>query len=387
MPSPDLIHVLIVDDSRIFRSELETAFAEIPGTLVVGSVFSGEKAIEFLDKNHVDLITLDIAMPGMSGIECLRKIRERKFLGRTGRRVEALLLSAMTTQGARCTVEGLELGAYDYLLKPEGPSQTENRSLLRKHLAEKLRPLRDRSGNAVLAKLLQSVRAKESGAQISGSDNPIPLNKAMAPRRPSSDVQAIVIGASTGGPEALASLLPALASQTKVPIFIVQHNLQNFNEYLGESLSRRLPRKVVVPDRKLEVVGGEVYLAKGGQHMLVSKVGDGVFVQLSDAPPENQFKPSVDVLFRSASTCYGKGLVSVVLTGMLNDGAQGAGVIKRSGGMVIAQDEATSVVWGMPRAAIEAGVVDWVLPLHEIGPALLKFVSSSSNTLASTDRA
>jgi two-component system, chemotaxis family, protein-glutamate methylesterase/glutaminase len=387
MPNPEPIHVLIVDDSRIFRTELEAAFTEIPDTLVVGSVFNGEKAVEFLEKTQVDLITLDIAMPGMSGIECLRKIRERKFLSRSGRRVEALLLSAMTTQGARCTIEGLELGALDYLLKPDTPSQSENRSLLRKHLSEKLRPLRDRSSSAAFAKPALVANSPNNSGPVVGAEVPSQKAKPISIKRPSQEIRAIVIGASTGGPEALSSLLPILASQTKVPIFIVQHNLHNFNEYLAESLSRRLPRKVIVPDRQMEVVPDGLYLAKGGQHLLVSKMGESVCVQLSDAPPENQFKPSVDVLFRSAANCFGKGLISVVLTGMLNDGAQGAGVVNRSGGIVVAQDEATSVVWGMPRAAIETGVVDLVLPLQDIGPAVLKLISSSFQTIHRTDTA
>lgn len=361
MSNTDPIAVLIIDDSRIFRSELESALNELPGVSVVGSVFSGEKAIEFLQKTQVDLITLDIAMPGMSGIETLKQIRSRKFLGRSGRRVEALLLSSLTTHGAQCTMEGLELGAYDFLLKPDGPSQSDNRAQLRTQLAEKLKPLRYQQSYSAIAKLssYQAPKPAESASQA---------------------ICAIAIGVSTGGPEALASLLPVLTTQSSVPILIVQHNLQGFNEFLADSLSRRLPRPINVPLQQQEVSPDGIYLAKGGQHMLVSKVSDRIVVHLSDAPAENQFKPSVDMLFRSAAACYGQGLIAVVLTGMLNDGAQGVRVVKRSGGLVLAQDEATSVVWGMPRAAIDTGAVDKVLPLSEVGPQILNLIADPTRS-------
>lgn len=366
MANQDPISVLIVDDSRIFRSELELALGDLPGVTVVGSVFSGEKALEFLERNSVDLITLDIAMPGLSGIETLREIRARNVLGRSGRRVEALLLSSLTKQGARCTVDGLQLGAYDFLLKPDGPNADENRSHLRSQLAEKMKPLRSRKTSV-----------EHLGSDGVPSPNRLVRSSGLIATSQTAQSQAIVIGVSTGGPEALSVLLPVLATQSMTPVFIVQHNLQGFNEYLAESLSRKIQRPIIVPHQQMEIARDGIYLAKGGSHLLIGRAGNREVVMLSDSPPENQFKPSVDALFRSASTVYESGLIAVVLTGMLNDGAQGAKAVKRAGGYVIAQDEASSVVWGMPRAAIETGSVDQILSIHEVGPAILKLLKNT----------
>ncbi len=350
------IRILIVDDSRIFRGVLESAFSDIPDVVVVGSVFSGQKAIEFLKQTPVELATLDIEMPGVDGLAALKAIQELNRSRPTSVQTESLLISSLTKQGARCTVEGLQLGAIDFILKPGAGTQAENMATLRRALIEKLDIYRQKRHGKLAAK-------------------PLTYSKPSTRRtNPAGAFQAIAIGISTGGPETLAKLLPELAGRTYAPIFIVQHNLNGLSSYMAESLSRRVGYNIIEAQDAMLVTRGGIYLAQSGSHMTLRRAGNQIEIGLSDAPPENHSRPSVDVFLRSAVAIYGSSLIAAILTGMLNDGANGVRAVKRAGGFVIAQDQATSVIWGMPRAAIETGAVDVVLPLDRITPTLLALV-------------
>jgi len=354
------IRILIVDDSRIFRGILESAFAEIPNVVVAGSVFSGEKAIEFLKQTPVDLATLDIEMPGIDGLETLKAIRDLNRSRPNALQTESVLISSLTKQGARCTVECLQLGAIDFILKPSGGTESANKSQLVRALIEKLAIYR----------------------QKRFSKNEPPPTFPSVPSRPchsnrAENYQAIAIGISTGGPETLARLLPELAGRTRVPIFIVQHNLNGLSRYMAESLGRRIGYHVAEAQEGMPVLPGGIYLAQSGSHMILRRAGSQITIGLSDAPPENHSRPAVDVFLRSAVSIYGSSLITAIMTGMLNDGANGVRAVKRAGGFVIAQDQATSVVWGMPRAAIETGAVDLVLPLDKIAPTFLSLVEGT----------
>ena len=190
----------------------------------------------------------------------------------------------------------------------------------------------------------------------------------------SSGYKAIAIGISTGGPETLVKMLPDIVGKTKAPVFIVQHNLNGLSGYMAESLTRCVGQNVSEARENMPIVPGGVYMAQSGSHMILRQPGGNISIGLSDAPPENHSRPAVDVFLRSATAVYGPSLVAVIMTGMLDDGAKGVRVVKRAGGFVIAQDQATSVIWGMPRAAIETGCVDLVLPLNKIAPTLLELV-------------
>ena len=357
---PKPIRILIVDDSRIFRGILENAFSGIPGVEIVGSVFNGEKAIEFLKQTPVDLATLDIEMPGVDGLATLRAIRELNRARPNGVQTESVLISSLTKQGAKCTVEGLQLGAIDFILKPTGGTEAENMSILRNALVEKLAVYRQkRQDEHEQTPVIPTNVSKKTTTQTGG------------------DFKAIAIGISTGGPETLAKLLPDLAGRTLAPIFIVQHNLNGLSNYMAESLSRRVGYEILESKEAMPVKPGGVYLAQSGSHMILRRVAGQVSISLSDAPPENHSRPSVDVFLRSAVSIYGASLIAAILTGMLNDGANGVRAVKRAGGFVIAQDQATSVIWGMPRAAIETGAVDLVLPLNKIATTFLSLLEGT----------
>ena len=359
------LRILIVDDSRIFRSTLEKALKEHPGVRVVGSVWSGEKAVEFVRDSPPDLVSLDLNMPGRNGLDTLSDIRELNASRPDRPPVGVLLVSALTDRGAAITVEGLARGAFDFIRKPEGPDDQANARSLQQQLFEKID--------------LFEKRRMRWGRVAALPHKPIAARPPVRVGR----YRAVAIGCSTGGPEALATLLPDLTRRTSVPLFIVQHFPPgSMTRYFADSLGKKCAHRVV------EATDGELveplsaYVAPGGRHMVLRKQSGRVLIALNDLPSENGCRPSVDVLFRSVAEVYPRSAIAIVLTGMGNDGAKGLGPLKRGGAYVIAQDEATSIVWGMPGAAVATGQVDEVLALENIGStvaALLEARTSPCN--------
>lgn len=351
--SSDPIRILIVDDSRIFRSALEDALKEHAGVRVVGSVWSGEKAMDFIRASPPDLVTLDLNMPGRGGLETLSDIRDFNVSHPDAPPIGVLLVSALTERGAAVTVEGLSRGAFDFIRKPDGPDDQANAAILRQQLVERVELFRHR-------------RQLRQVAAASLPRKPV----AVTPKVSISRFRAVAIGASTGGPEALAVVLPHLTRRTSVPIFVVQHLPSGMTHYFADSLCRKCSYHVVEAADGMLVEARTAYVAPGGRHMIVRMEGGRVYTALNDLPPENGCRPSVDVFFRSLGEVYPRSVVAVVLTGMGNDGAKSLGPLKRHGAFVIAQDENTSVVWGMPGAAVATQQVDVVLPLEAIGPTI-----------------
>ena len=351
METLEPIRILIVDDSRIFRGMLQSILEQIPDVRVIGSVFNGEKALEFIDNTAPDLVTLDVEMPGIGGLDTLREITKRNRQRATRPPIDTILVSALTKKGSHETVEGLQLGALDFICKPNESDLEQNLASLRRSLEEKIAVVRHRRSKVAIA-----------GANL------MPTSKAMQrPSLPSvGRFRAIAIGTSTGGPEALGQILPALATHCPVPIFIVQHILEGLSHFLAESLSRKCSRQVLESADGMVVQQTGIYLAKAGSHMLVRRREGTIELGASNSPPERGCKPAVDVFLTSAANVYGPGLMSMILTGMGDDGASGVRAVKRAGGVVIAQDEASCVVAGMPKAAVATGVVDEVLPLTQI---------------------
>ena len=360
------VTLLIVDDSRLFRSALEEALAGQPDISVVGSVFSGAKAIEFIRSSPPDLVTLDVEMPGMNGLQTLKQIQALNDARHPAKPVGVIMVSALTRRGAQVTVEALEAGAFDFVAKPSGESAEMNLASLRNELLAKVRAYAN------------SRRRLAPGTAAPAVAPLPPIVRRAAGKR--SRVRAVVMGASTGGPRALADLMPELCRRVDVPILIVQHMPTGFTRTLAESLARQTGRKVVEASDGMTLEPASVYVAPGGKHLLVRGPSGAPLTDINEQPPENGCRPSADVLFRSAASTFGAEVVAVILTGMGQDGAAGLGAIRRAGGHVIAQDQASSVVWGMPGSAVEAGVVDEVHPLNRIAAAVASVVSRTPQT-------
>lgn len=352
---PDPLKILIVDDSRLFRSALEGALTDRGDIRVVGSVFSGEKALEVIRTTPPDLVTLDVEMPGIGGLETLRQIQAFNDANPSMRPVGVIMVSAFTTRGAQVTIEALQSGAFDFVTKPSGESPEANVALLRDQLLTRIGVFRAARRPA------PDVRPTMAAP-----------TRATAKR---SAIRAIVIGASTGGPKALSQLMPELCSSTDLPILIVQHMPAGFTKSLAESLARKTGRVVTEAVDSAPVSRGAVFVAPGGRHLVLRGTTAEGSVAINDQPAENGCRPSVDVLFRSAATVLNGEVLAMILTGMGRDGAAGAGAIRRAGGHVVAQDEASSVVWGMPGSAVEVGAVDDVVPLNQMARAVAQVLA------------
>jgi two-component system chemotaxis response regulator CheB len=353
--------VLIVDDSRIFRAALEESLAGQEGVQVVGSVFSGEKALEFLQATPVDVVTLDVEMPGLDGLQTLAGIQKLNAGRPAAEEVGVVMVSAYTRRGADVTVQALQQGAFDFVTKPSGPCADLCMEALRQELTCKIRLFLARRGvRPPAAPPAGSARSRRKWTQ----------------GRAGRPVRAVLIAVSTGGPRALEVFLPDLCGRVEVPVVVVQHMAAGFTRSLAEQLARKVGAGRAV----VEAADGEplrprtVFIAPGDRHLLLRKEGRRVVLGLNDQPKENNCRPAADVLFRSAAATLGGDAIAVVLTGMHCDGTAGLRPLKRAGAYVIAQDEATSVVWGMPGSVVRAGLADEVLPLGDVAAAVQALV-------------
>lgn len=360
--------VLVVDDTVIFRRIISDALAELPGVEVVGTASNGRVAIGRMAALQPDLITLDIEMPEMNGIEVLEAMRAG------GMKAGVIMISTLTVRGGEMTVRALELGAFDFLTKPEGGNREANQAQLHARLAPMVRAFERRS----------EIRAILNGGVRRPVAETIPLAQAAiaAPRGLREVRRAgppiVLIGVSTGGPSALAKLIPSLPGDLGAPVFIVQHMPAMFTQPLAESLDKKSAIRVKEARDGEAAEANCAYLAPGGRQM---KLGAGpkgeIIVHINDDPAENGCRPAVDYLFRSAALHFPGRSIAAILTGMGSDGTDGMRMLKRGGCYSIAQDEGSCVVFGMPKEAIQAGVVDTVAPLETIGAAIVRSVRES----------
>jgi two-component system chemotaxis response regulator CheB len=366
---PGSIRVMVCDDSAVIRGHYTRTLETDPEIRVISSVSDGKMAVASLKRQDVDVIVLDIEMPVMDGLTALPLLLE------VSPTVQVIVASTLTRKNAEISMRALRIGAREYVTKPTSTSEVGSVQSFRDELLAKVKALG------------RSRRAQPGAAQVARRpDQPAPVaSEATAtPKllhrggvvtlRPvvRELPDAIAIGSSTGGPQALFAVVGALRKELSQPIFITQHMPATFTTILAEHLSRVANRPCAEAKDGEPVLPGHIYVAPGDFHMIAEQSGTNRVLRLLKTPPENFCRPSVDPMLRSLAQIYGRRLLVVILTGMGHDGLRGCEVVVKSGGMVIAQDEATSVVWGMPGAVATAGVCSAVLPIDEVGPYIQK---------------
>ncbi len=375
MTTKKRLKAMVVDDTVFYRKIVSDALAAIPEVEVVGTANNGKIALSRIATLQPDLITLDIEMPEMTGLEVLAAIKERSL------NVAVVMLSSLTQQGSDMTIKALELGAFDFLPKPNAGSFEANK----KAVDEALNPivkafLRRWEITSILkgktaAKAPMSSPASAAGRGGAGSD--IVERMAAVTGQKRVRAQAIAIGISTGGPMALTQMMPLIPGDLGVPILIVQHMPPMFTKSLATSLDAKCAIKVVEAQDGQPVEANTAYIAPGGKQMKIvaASGGSAKIIRITDDPPENNCRPSADYLFKSIAYAYKEYATGVIMTGMGSDGTLGLKLMKRFGATVIAQDEATCVVYGMPKAPVEAGIVDVISPLDQIAAAISRTVN------------
>ncbi|MDD3650114.1 chemotaxis response regulator protein-glutamate methylesterase [Immundisolibacter sp.] len=347
--------ILVVDDSALMRRLVSRALDGQPDFVVDGTAGDGEAALAAIERRVPDLVTLDVEMPCMDGLATLTHIRQ------SWPRLPVIMCSSLTARGAAVTLDALTRGASDYVTKPSSATSLDaNLKAFGDELARKIRAL---------------LRLGEPGQTAVPAAAPVPPRPARAGRhRP----RLLAIGASTGGPNALAEVLRYLPADLPVPVVIAQHMPPVFTRLLAERLSGicRLPVREGSEGTPLRP--GAVWLAPGDHHMLIGSRNGQPELHLDQGPPVNFCRPAVDPLLQSAADCYGGDVLALILTGMGRDGQQGCRRLHALGASIYAQDEASSVVWGMPGAVVQAGLAQRVLPLADIGPAIVARLTSAA---------
>jgi len=365
--------ILIVDDSAVMRSLLRSVVSSGAGLEVAGTAADGETALRAVDEVRPDLILLDVEMPVMNGLVTLRKLRAR------GSKMPVIMCSSLTQRGARVTIEALAGGASDYVAKPTGQSSREaSMAALSQDLIPKIHALTQG----------QRTASGFAPGPAAGTRAPLfmPAAQAFRPQALSATPTALVIGVSTGGPAALDVLLPALPLSFPLPVMIVQHMPELFTRLLAERLNGRCPLRVREASEGDPVCAGAIYIARGNWHLEVlagARASQPPTLHLTQGPLENHCRPAVDALFRTAAAVYGQGVLAVVLTGMGSDGMAGARIVRQQGGSVLAQDQQSSAVWGMPGSVVNAGLAQKVLPLHAMAAEILRAANRTTSPASS----
>lgn len=355
------IRILIVDDSVVIRRVLCDALASDPAIEVAGTAPDGRIALAKLTQLNPDLITLDVEMPNLSGLETIPEIRKLYP------KLPIIMFSTLTERGATTTLDALALGASDYVAKP---TNTGSLGVTIEKIKEDLIP---------------KIKALCRPLQVSNNvpvvpADPAPIKKipgAPAKPRPMAGIDILAIGTSTGGPNALSELLPAIPADFPVPIVIVQHMPPLFTRMLAERLNKKTAIRVHEGSPGMKLQPGQAWIAPGDHHMTVERCGTTVQLMMNQAPPENSCRPAVNVLFRSVAAAFGPSALALVMTGMGSDGVLGSQAVREKGGRVYVQDEATSVVWGMPGQVAAAGWADKICPLGTLATEIDRHIRKS----------
>jgi len=352
------IRVLVVDDSVVIRRLVTHALERDPELEVVGAAANGSIALRLIPQLNPDLLTLDIEMPEMDGLETLRRLR------REYSQLRVIMFSTLTERGAEVTLEALTLGADDYVTKASNEGSLDQSMLrLREELIPKVKQF-------FLFPAKSSAAPRPQALQVFATSprERIPSFALSAKQQP----KVVVIGVSTGGPSALGAILPHLPADFPLPVLLVQHMPPLFTRFLAERLQISCPLSVEEASQGDPVIAGKILIAPGDFHLKVAARSGEVRVLLDQSPPQNFCRPAVDALFSSIAEVYGGAVIAAILTGMGHDGLRGVEILKAQGASILAQDEASSVVWGMPGAVVTAGLADSVLPLDQIVPEILR---------------
>jgi len=344
------IRVLIVDDSVVIRKILSEELASDSAIEIAGLASSGALALAKIPQVSPDILTLDIEMPGMDGLQTLKEIRKLYP------KIPVIMFSTLTERGAAATLEALALGASDYATKP---SNTDSSAGAREHVRRELIP-----------------KIKSLGAVRTAQQPQLAVKASSVSRSQRAKIDIVAIGTSTGGPNALAQVLPGFPADFPVPVVIVQHMPPLFTRLLAARLDTLSPLSVREGEAGQKLKPGQAWIAPGGYHMTLARKGNEVALELNQEPPENSCRPAVDVLFRSVAATHGAHVLAVVLTGMGADGLRGSRFIREAGGEVFVQDEASSVVWGMPGSVAGAGQADEIYPLDRIAKEVVQRVNA-----------
>lgn len=371
MQKGEPLRVLVVDDTVVYRKAVSDVLSELPEVEVVGTASNGKIAMSKIESLKPDLLTLDIEMPEMNGIDVLARLQEQ------APDVGAIVLSTLTHKGGDLTMQALELGAFDFITKPETDSMEESRKQIK---------------NAISPMLKAFARRQEIKSILKGTSSTTPIlqTQKRKPKAPDDVIQrmrmlsdkmrarpeVVGIGISTGGPKALAQMMPQLPGDINVPILIVQHMPAIFTQSLAKNLDSKCSFDVKEALDGESIRANKAYIAPGGKQMKIVAGADGKsrIIRITDDPPENSCKPSVDYLFRSLSQHYVGRSAGVIMTGMGSDGSLGLKLMKRTGSFIVAQNEATCVVYGMPKEPVENGIVDVIAPLDKIAEIITNAV-------------
>lgn len=358
------IHVMLVDDSAVIRGALTKTLEEDPAIHVVSSMSNGEMAVSAVERRRPHVVIMDIEMPVMDGLTALPKILEKCP------QTKVIMFSSLTEKGASTTLKALSLGAVECIVKPSSGQNTGPGSPFQRQLVELIKNL-----------VPDEVRVPSSSeSSVSKRIAPAPPPKSLTPVTLHDDSQAytgkpslLAIGSSTGGPQALFKVIKNFHG-FDIPIVLTQHMPSTFTKILAQHITQHTGLIAHEGEEGMPLEPGKVYVAPGGFHMHLVQDSGKTVIHLDNGPPENFCKPAVDPMLRTAQKIYGKKILCVILTGMGNDGLNAGKDLVKAGGRLIAQDEATSVVWGMPGAVAQAGICSAVLPVDEIGPWVRKAV-------------